>query len=339
MIARTPSSPLVAAWRNALFRHCVYWLSAFAFFYLSVLIYDDSALALKIAAVVLLPAPAPVYLHLAAWKFCFARRRYVLYFAALVAILGVSAWWIEFVFQLIMQDPASHISGFAVALFFIVFTTGFKYFTQGSRQQYLLQEAEFKQMQTELALLKSQLHPHFFFNTLNNLYALSLERSDRVPEVILKLSELMRYVLDSSRRKTVALADELRFIENYVELERLRLSGGRDISLRIEGHPNGAQIAPMLLIPFVENGFKHGMDAAAGEGFIAIRARLGRGRFRFTVSNSKHGPGGSAPACSVSGGIGLENARRRLQLHYPGAHELFIRDTDESYEVELSIEL
>lgn len=339
MDARTFASPLIAAWRNAAFRHIVYWCAAFAFLYLSVLIYDDSDLALKVAAVVLLPAPVPVYLHMTAWKLCFEKRRYEFYLASLTAILLASAWWIEFVFQLIMQDPDSHISGFAVALFLIVFTTAFKYYAQGSRQQYLLQEAEFKQMQTELALLRSQLHPHFFFNTLNNLYALSLERSDRVPEVILKLSELMRYVLESSRRKTVALADEMRFIENYVELERLRLSCGRDIRLRIEGSLNGLQIAPMLLIPFVENGFKHGMDAAAGKGFIAIHARMERGSFRFIVCNDKAGSSKNSFATEGPGGIGLENARRRLQLHYPGAHELIIRDTDENYEVELSIEL
>ena len=122
---------------------------------------------------------------------------------------------------MIEKDPDSHTSGLGIAIMFIVMSTGFRYYGRGVKQQYLLQEAEFKRVQAELAVLKSQVNPHFFFNTLNNLYALSLDKSNRVPDVILKLSELMRYVLDSSQKKTVPLEDELRFIGNFVELERI----------------------------------------------------------------------------------------------------------------------
>lgn len=261
----------------------------------------------------------------------------MLYFLSLAAIVFVSGVLIEHMFHWIINDPEGHISGVATALFFIVFTTGFKYFTLGMRQQYLLQEAEFKQVQIELSLLKSQLHPHFFFNTLNSLYALSLEKSEQVPGMILKLSDLMRYVLDCSKRKTVSLEEEIRFIANYVELEKLRLSGEPDIRFKAEGVIEGREIAPMLLIPFVENGFKHGLGATTREGYISIDAGFCNGRFQFIVENQK--PAHPHRGEEGSGRIGLENVKRRLDLHYPDSYNMEIKEDENRYLVELSIVL
>jgi hypothetical protein len=325
------------AWQNRVFRHFFYWSLAFAVLYLSVRIYESHSLAMLVASSIILPAPVPVYLHLIAMKWIFERRRYLAYFFALVAIVVVSGLFIERLFQWIMGDPDAHISGIGVALFFIVFTTGFQFYSQGLRQKYLLQEAEFKRVQAELSLLRSQLHPHFFFNTLNNLYALSLERSEQVPGVIMKLAGLMRYVVDSSEKKTVPLKEEIQFLENYVELERIRLSSDADIRFQVDGAIEGRDIAPMILMPFVENGFKHGMKAAARDGFLHIRATLRGDRFLFIVVNSK--PKRATRGKEGSSRIGLENIKRRLDLHYPGTHELSIREEDDKFIMELSITL
>lgn len=238
---------------------------------------------------------------------------------------------------MIIRDPEGHTSGVATALFFIIFTTGFKYYFQDLKQQYLLQEVEFKRIQTELSLLKAQLHPHFFFNTLNNLFALSMEPSEQVPKVILKLAGLMRYVLDCSKKKTIPLRDNIQFIADYVELEKLRFSGTPDIRFHVDGESGGEFIAPMLLIPFVENGFKHGMMATAKSGYIHIDATIRNSIFLFTVENSK--PVKSLSKEDVSRGIGLKNVKRRLELHYPESHELIVQDVNDKHFVQLRIEL
>lgn len=324
-------------WRLRAIRHFIYWIVAFVLLYFTVLVYESHSVALEVASFIILPAPVPVYLHLIALKYCFEERRYLLYFFSLLVIVLVSGFVIEHVFYMIVRDPNSHTSGIATALFFILFTTGFKYFTQGLKKQYLLQEAEFKRLQTELTLLKAQLHPHFFFNTLNNLYALSMDRSDLVPGLIIKLSSLMRYVLYSSRKKTVSLMEEIDFIKNYVELEKLRFGAKQDIRFQVDGEISEQKIAPLLLIPFVENGFKHGIMAMARGGYIRISSTIYDDRFLFTVENSKLGK--SSNNDDGNNRIGLENVKRRLELHYPETHKLFFQEEDDKYYVELIIEL
>lgn len=326
-----------AAWRNPVIRHLIYWFCAFTFFFLTVLIYESASLALEVAVMVFWPAPVPVYLNLITLRYFFEKRRYALYFLSLVLNLIASSLLIEYGFYLFTDDPSSHTSGIGTALFFIVVTTGFRYYIQGLKQQYRLQEAEFKQVQTELSLLKAQIHPHFFFNTLNNLYALSLERSKEVPGVILKLSELMRYVLQGSSRKTVPLKDELQFIGNYLELEKLRLGSYAEIRFKVEGESEGREIAPMILVPFVENGFKHGLKASTNCSFLSISIMIQDSLFLFKVENNK--PAGSTKRDDGSCRIGIENVKRRLELHYPGSHELIIDDGDSNYMVKLSIVL
>jgi len=320
-------------WCMRIVRHVCYWLLTYMVLYVSVLIYDTPTLALAMATFIVAPGPVPVYLNFVALKMLFERRRYTSYFVALIVITVGSAVLIEFVFYLIEQDPDSHISGIGVALFYIAVTTGLKYFARGLRQQFRLQEAEVQQARAELALLRSQVNPHFFFNTLNSLYALSLDRSERVPDMILKLSDLMRYVLDSSLRDDVALEAEIAFIENYVDLERLRLSGNPNIRVDVEGDLKGRRIAPMLLAPFVENGFKHGINAAMHDGYLHIRADVRDNELEYAVENSR------AVGSDVTDGMGLKNVRRRLELLYPGAHDLSIQDENDRFRVELRIRL
>jgi len=324
-------------WGIRALRHLFYWIIAYASFYFTVYFYDSSELALKVSSSVVLPAPVPVYLHFFALKALFKKRKYLLYCVATLAIIAGAGFFMEYVFHLIMNEPGSQTSGPLTSVFLIVFTTGGLYFSQGQKQQYLLQEEEFKRIQTELILLKSQLHPHFLFNTLNNLYALSMEKSEMVPEVILKLSDLMRYVLDCSKLKTVSLEKETKFIENYMELEKLRISGQRDVTFHVTGDVGGLQISPMLLVPFVENAFKHGMNASVDEGFIHIKMNIHDKKIGFTVENSR--PKAIQNHDDSSSKIGLENVRRRLELHYPHSHDLKINSDRNTYSVELNIEL
>ena len=193
---------------------------------------------------------------------------------------------------------------------------------------------------SELKYLKTQINPHFFFNTLNSIYALTLKKSDKAPEVVLKLSEMMRYMLYESNERLIPLAQEINYIQNYLELERLRHGDNFNMDMEIKGEPEGLQIAPLLFIPFLENTFKHGIDHQLNSGYVKIKLDIGQQKLHLNVINS-------LPTTEVipakdgkkSGGIGLTNVRRRLNILYPKKHQLNINKTDTEYIVDLDLQL
>lgn len=323
-------------WRNVYVRHITYWIIAYVFVIFSVLVYDSLLLGIKVATMVILPAPLTVYSHFWVLKLFFNKRKYLLYGISVTVIIIITGFFVEFVFHIFFASPGSHTAGFPSALFYILTSTGLKYYSEGLKNRRQLQETEFKQLQTEMQLLKSQINPHFFFNTLNNLYALSLEKSDEVPDVILKISDLMRYMLDSNKKKSVKLSDEIEFIKNYIELEKLRLEKNTDVNLSVEGNSVTIEIAPMLFIPFIENSFKHGMKASVNGGFVNILFQVNDDNLKFTISNNK-------PALKEksdeSTKMGLENVRRRLDLLYDRKYKLTINEQDKEYKTELVIEI
>lgn len=197
-------------------------------------------------------------------------------------------------------------------------------------------EAQLKLKEAELALLRSQLHPHFLFNTLNTLYGLTLERSEQAADVVLQISEIIDYMLYRADRPRVALEDEVTHLRNYIALEQLRHGERLRVDFSVEGVMAGWSVAPLLLLPFVENSFKHGGAAAGEERWIRMALVLEDRRLRFRVANSK---GAVATTHSgVSSGIGLENVQKRLTYLYPENHALVISDEPGHFEVELSID-
>jgi LytS/YehU family sensor histidine kinase len=202
------------------------------------------------------------------------------------------------------------------------------------RDQKLKSEMMYQHQTQELALLKAQVNPHFFFNTLNNIYSLVYRKSDDAPVALLKLSEIMRYMLYESKSDTVPLPKELEQLENYLELEKLRLKDPDFISYRFEGNGNGIMIPPMLLISFVENAFKHGKRRVKNPG-ITIRISTKGKKLNFMVANYTLG---RQPGSADTGGIGLKNISRRLELLYPGSHTLDIMNDSEQYIVTLELQ-
>ena len=196
-------------------------------------------------------------------------------------------------------------------------------------------EKEKLQKEMELNYLKEQVNPHFLFNSLNSIYALSRQQSPETPDLVMQLSELMRYQLESSKKDTVLLKEELEFIENYLLLEEKRLSDRCTIEFLISGDLLDFRISPMLLIPFVENAVKHGAQSTNEQSTIDISAAIKDSALHFCVDNSK------PPIVSTSKrkGFGLENVKRRLNLLYPNAHSLDIDDMEKVYRVNLSIDL
>lgn len=210
--------------------------------------------------------------------------------------------------------------------------------TDWFRQLRERQELETQTMQSELRFLKSQINPHFLFNTLNNLYALTLKKSDKAPEIVIKLSEMMRYMLYECNEKQVPLRKEVNYLRNYLDLERLRQSDGIDIHFEVRGQVSEQMIAPLLFIPFLENSFKHGLNNQIMQGFVRIKMQVEAQNVKFYIENSK-GVALPRPNARPSGGIGLVNVRRRLDLLYPGRYQLRIADHPNTYAVELNLQL
>jgi two-component sensor histidine kinase len=189
--------------------------------------------------------------------------------------------------------------------------------------------------EAELRALKNQLHPHFLFNTINNLYALARIKSDQTAPTALKLAQLLRYVLYESQKPNVPLEQEIQLLRDYVELEKLRFDEDRLlVNMSVDLDAPNTLIAPLLLLPLVENAFKHGASEQRDEAQISIHISLKDNTLKVNIQNSK--PSDSAQNAA---GIGLPNLRRQLELLYPQRHFLTIKAEDKAFEVMLEIRL
>ncbi|WP_456315480.1 sensor histidine kinase [Pseudomonas shirazensis] len=194
--------------------------------------------------------------------------------------------------------------------------------------------AETHRTNTELIYLRKQTNPHFLFNSLNSIYSLAHKKSDLVPDAIVTLSELMRYMLYETDNKTVALEKEVNYIQNYIELQKLRLNDIEDIVVNIHGNTKNKFIEPLLLISFVENAFKYGTDYK-GAAHVKIKIFILEDNLDFWIENTIE----SYVKDPDNSGIGLVNIQNRLDLLYPNAHELSITQDNEYYRVHLNLKL
>lgn len=257
----------------------------------------------------------------------------------IITPLKLIVFYLKFHNYPVMQEAliAKQYSIFTLHFLVAGFSTIFKIVSDWAKHQREKHELETKTMESELNFLRSQINPHFLFNTLNNLYALTLKKSDKAPEIVIKLSEMMRYMLYECNEKEVPLIKEVNYLRNYLDLEKLRQSKEIDIKLKVNGMVTNQRIAPLMFIPFIENSFKHGLKNQINDGFVHITLDVKRDNVHLHVINSK------APALPVrsgkrSGGIGLVNVQKRLSLIYPKQHELSIKDNPNDYEVDLTIE-
>jgi len=195
-------------------------------------------------------------------------------------------------------------------------------------------ESDLKLREAELKLLKGQIQPHFLFNTLNNLYSLSLQNSDKTPEVIIKLSDLLNYIIYDCRSERVKIDDEIEFIKSFIDLEKIRHDDSLKVSISIEGDFSDKYIAPMILHTFIENSFKHGANKTIGISWIDIVLIITDKTLTFKVANSKSNDSGVEAI-----GIGISNTKKRLMLLYPDRHKLEINETASIYSVFLELQL
>ncbi|MBN1986753.1 MAG: histidine kinase [Prolixibacteraceae bacterium] len=194
---------------------------------------------------------------------------------------------------------------------------------------------EKQNLQTELNLLKTQLHPHFLFNTMNNLYALSLEKSAKTSEGIAKIAALLRTVLYECSEIEINLEKEIDLIDNYISLEKLRYGKHLNIQFRVTGPVQNKKIAPMMLFTFVENSFKHGGHNLPGESFVRINLKTTDTKIEFETENSISA---NQESKKSEGGIGLKNVQKRLDILYAGKYLLDIHNEKTKFKVQLVIE-
>ncbi|MDE3213253.1 MAG: histidine kinase [Bacteroidota bacterium] len=272
------------------------------------------------------------------------KKKYVSFFIGLAALLLVCACYVALANLTIEVLPGSYKgaslgTGQNVLPFIHVAAIAFsiKFLGNWNRQRQQTIEAQHAQLKAELELLKSQIHPHFLFNTLNNLYLHTLEQSDHAPEIVLKLSHLLRFMIYESRAPKIPLAKEIALVQSYMELEQLRYGTRLDVSFVYNGNISDHQIAPLLLLPFIENAYKHGTSHQIDQCWISFDLSVEGSRMRFKLINSFDSDEGFGKVSN--GGLGLQNARRRLELIYPGKYSLQTRSEDEIFIVDLELEL
>ena len=225
-------------------------------------------------------------------------------------------------------------------LYVIAFVTAIKTTSDWINEHKRRTDLEKLQLETELMFLRIQVSPHFFFNTLNNIYSLALEKSDKTPVLILKLSELMHYLLYETKKKRQNLEKEILCIQNYLELEKIRYGQLLEVNMGIKGDIYDKKIAPMILISFIENAFKHGAKKNIGEIKIDISFEVKEEFLYFRISNPTPVLATGKEKTDKKGGIGLKNVKKRLSLGYEkDEFDLDIRNDDKMFIVNLKIKV
>ena len=280
-------------------------------------------------------------------RFLFTRK-YALYIISLIGLLSLCPLLVgisEYAYLINFEQPLKekpHIitfGGWVLGIITFLYTaglaTGVKFVKDTMINQQFQKEREKHYLETELKFLRAQIQPHFFFNTLNNIYSLTLKKSDEAPDIILKLSDLMSYMLYESTAPLVPLTKEIDYLRNYLDVEQLRFGSRLTISFTIEGLTAGVQIPPMVLILFLENSFKHGVKNNISDILLTIRLRVESGHLIFHVEN----PISEEDNNPNTKGIGLKNVRRRLDLLYGDQYSLDIREENSRFIVTLMMPL
>jgi sensor histidine kinase YesM len=320
-----------------------YALFRFWLYYVTVQYYPTIFLEYMLLSEILFAATA--YLSIGLYKRLFDNKKYLLYF-----LLGIACWLLYLYVRTVFQNfylkaaPNYRINTFSNVLItnitFVIpcflFITACKYFKDGFiRQQFDAQKKQ-QQLVAEVNNLKSQIAPHFLFNTLNNLYGLAVDKSDKLPDLMLRLSDLLRHSLYETQKPLLSINDEMNVLKSYIKLETIRLEDNLQLDVDNKVPANSPfKIAPLILIVFIENAFKHSKLVQSSAVKISIHTALENEWFRLTIKNNYNK---EKERSSV--GIGLKNVRRRLELLYPdGQHLLTAMEDEGFYSVILQLKL
>ncbi len=276
----------------------------------------------------------------------YARDKKILYFISISVLITaqavITAYWDRHVYVDLLKYMKLEDYKLGVEMPFYFFNSiqfvVISFLLNASSERYIqkkqMDELQVAKLNTEVNYLKAQINPHFLFNTLNNLYGLSLEKSDKTPASIMMLSKMMDYMLYETSEGKVALAKDIENIENYIGLERLRQGNNADINYQKTGNEQEHKIVPLLLLPIVENAFKHGVSQQIKGAYVDIRLEIDETKLRLVVENN------FGDKSDVKGhGIGLENLKKRLEFHYHDRSALNISRSANVHRVMLEIVL
>ena len=281
-------------------------------------------------------------------KFYFAKK-YILYFSLVVGVFFLTFLLLQLITPFIngafdnlprftdtRPPPPFDTKGPPLQLshdLFVFFAVTF--FSSGLKIINRLQLTEKEKLSSELLYLRSQINPHFLFNTLNSIYSLAIEKSDYTPTAVVKLSGMMRYVISETDQNFVSLEKEIEYIGDYVELQKIRLDDSTVVLYEVKGEILGEKIAPLILIPFIENAFKFGVNPEE-DNIISIQVEIIENELNLKVKNSKVN---RLTSQTIKSGFGIENAKTRLQLLYPASHSLTFRENEKEFYVSLILNL
>ena len=337
--------------RNRWVQHCLFWILSFYILW-RLFAYSDEVEQVDIIYTFLfhLTLVFVVYVNL---RFLIPKylqkKRYLIYsfFLGLLILVGIGFnmatfnWLADILFPgffFIDYYSFSDILEFIVAYLFISSLLKFSksWFRQLEAQQ-KINFLEKEKVAAEMGALKAQVNPHFLFNSLNNLYSLSLDNDKRTPGIILRMSEMMRYLLYESNVEKVLLSKEVEHLDNFIEMQELRVGEQADIQFHKKGNFENIYVAPLLFLPLLENGFKHGVKGNTEGAFIHVALEVDGDEIVFKVENNK----GEVDEIlnEKNSGVGLENLRRRLELIYPEKHSLDTLDGINTFSTVLKIKL
>jgi LytS/YehU family sensor histidine kinase len=220
-------------------------------------------------------------------------------------------------------------------LSFLVFTGMIRFVLDWFELENKRKQLENEKLNAELNYLKSQINPHFLFNTLHNLNSLVYAGARNANEVIIKLSNIMRYMIYESSKERVMLSSEIDYMNDYIHLESIRLNNAFRLDFKIEGPVEQVQLAPLMLITFLENAFKHGVSDQEADCWIDVRLTVNEKQLHYHVSNKKI----NVKQNKLKSGFGLDNVKKRLELSYPDKYTLLVSDLEDSYSIDLTIQL
>lgn len=327
--------------------HLLWWLLVFAIWYF--LRYDDyrtPALAWRVTAIKVIDLAIMIYItNYVFLPRLFYRKKYAWFVVALVLLVVISSFTKMHILGKLMNAPQLYFFSGAMKqrfydnvlphFFLVIAGAAIKLMIDYSRLQQRLAEIAKEKAEAELNFLKSQINPHFLFNSLNSVYFLINKDNREARESLHKFSDMLRYQLYELNGASVPIEKEIAYLEDYVGLQKLRKNETYQVTMQHSPEVKGFQIEPLLLVPFVENAFKHVSSDPGGSNFIHIGMHCNNGHFIFTTENTQDRMKPTDP----HSGIGLSNVKRRLELLYPGKHSLQIDTAGQVYKVELKIEV
>ncbi|MCB9231294.1 MAG: histidine kinase [Bacteroidia bacterium] len=325
--------------------HLVFWA---AYFLLSSVILSellDFPKALLRSVVIIFLQASLVYINFYLLnRFLFRNNVPVYFLLLLIAWFGVGVLraWIEATLllkPLIGLEPlsAQHLSVIFLTSFLVLVVSSLaRFIDEWYQKRMQAQELESAKLEADLRFLQSQVNPHFLFNVLNMIYTQAYTGSPETAPTVMKLSNMMRYMLEATRKSRVNLQEELDYLRDFIAMQDLKKGRKQNVELKVNGQVEGIFIEPMLFIPFLENAFKHGNVSHEADGWVKGELKIEPGQLEFSMGNSL---GKTNPMKDKTSGVGLENIKKRLELLYPGRHQLKLMKGETQFEAILKLNL